>query len=148
MIGILYDLNFFKILKSFINDKFSLNTGKKENCLFLFFYQIDYLYNIANAYMELDDMFNAKEALTKYILLGKVDSDILFTLANIESELDDYKNSILHYQMAINIGRPTVNMFYNLAMSYAEIDDFMQALNAFKSAYELDPNDFEIISTF
>jgi len=106
---------------------------------------VDYLYNIANAYIALDDMSNAKEALTKYILLGKIDAEILFTLANIESELGDYKNSILHYQMTINLGKPTVNMFYNLAMSYTEIDNFIQALDAFKSAYKLDPNDFEIV---
>lgn len=106
---------------------------------------VDYLYNIANAYIALDDMLNAKEALTKYILLGKVDANILYTLANIESELGDYKYSILHYQMAINIGKPSVNILYNLAMSYAATDDFIHALDAFKSAYKLDPNDFEIV---
>ncbi len=106
---------------------------------------VDYLYSIANSYIELDDMTSAKEALTKYILLGKVDSDILFTLANIESELGDYNNAILHYQMAINIGKPTVNMFYNLAMSYAELNNFIQALDAFQKALELDPTDFEIV---
>jgi len=107
--------------------------------------QVDYLYNIANAHIELNDMENAKEMLTKYILLGKVDSEILHTLANIESELGDYKNSILHYQMAINIGQPTVSMYYNLAMSYAQLGNFLEALQAFKNAYELDNQDFEII---
>ena len=107
--------------------------------------QVDYLFNIANAHIELNDMENAKEMLTKYILLGKVDSEILHTLANIESELGDYKNSILHYQMAINIGKPTVNMYYNLAMSYAQLGNFFEALQAFKGAYELDQEDSEII---
>ena len=106
--------------------------------------KVDYLFNIANSYIKMDEMVNAKETLTKYILLGKVDSQILFTLANIESELDDHSNAILHYQMAINLGKPTVNMFYNLAMSYAQINDYSKALQSFEKALELDPSDFEI----
>ena len=106
--------------------------------------KVDYLFNIASSYIKMDEMVNAKETLTKYILLGKVDSQILFTLANIESELNDHSNAILHYQMAINLGKPTVNMFYNLAMSYAQINDYSKALNSFEKALELDPSDFEI----
>tara|TARA_B100001142_G_scaffold330234_1_gene397199 strand:+ start:2138 stop:4447 length:2310 start_codon:yes stop_codon:yes gene_type:complete len=107
--------------------------------------KVDYLFRVANSYIAMDDMVNAKESLTKYILLGKVDSEILFTLANIESELGDYSNAILHYQMAINLGKPSVNMYYNLAMSYAEIGNYEKALNSFESASELDPSDFEIV---
>jgi len=107
--------------------------------------KVDYLFRVANSYIAMDDMVNAKESLTKYILLGKVDSEILFTLANIESELGDYSNAILHYQMAVNLGKPSVNMYYNLAMSYAEIGNYKKALNSFQSASELDPSDFEIV---
>jgi len=107
--------------------------------------KVDYLFRVANSYIEMDDMVNAKESLTKYILLGKVDSEILFTLANIESELGDYSNAILHYQMAINLGKPSVNMHYNLAMSYAEIGNYEKALKSFESAFDLDPSDFEIV---
>ena len=106
--------------------------------------QVDYLFNIANSYIKMDEMVNAKETLTKYILLGKVDSEILFTLANIESELGDHSNAILHYQMAINLGKPTVNMLYNLAMSYAQKNDYSKALESFEKALKLDPSDFEI----
>ena len=106
--------------------------------------KVDYLFNIANSYIKMDEMVNAKETLTKYILLGKVDSEILFTLANIESELGDHSNAILHYQMAINLGKPTVNMLYNLAMSYAQKNDYSKALESFEKALKLDPSDFEI----
>ena len=106
---------------------------------------VHYLFSVANSYIAMDDMINAKESLTKYILLGKVDSEILFTLANIESELGDYNNAILHYQMAINLGKPSVNMFYNLAMSYAKFGNYEKALNSFESAFNLDPSDFEIV---
>ena len=105
----------------------------------------NYLISISNAYIELDDMISAKEALTKVILLGNVNSDIVFTLAKIESDLEDYNNAITHFQMAIQMGNPTIEMYYNLAMAYANIGNYMQALVAFKNTYEKDPSDHEII---
>ena len=105
----------------------------------------DYLILISNAYIELDDMINAKETLTKVILLGNVNADIVFTLAKIESELEDYNNAITHFQMAIQMGYPTIEMYYNLAMTYASVGNYMQALIAFKNAYKKDSNDHEII---
>ena len=105
----------------------------------------DYLISISNAYIELGDMINAKETLTKVILLGNVNADIVFTLAKIESELGDYNNAITHFQMAIQMGNPTIEMYYNLAMTYANVSNYMQALIVFKNAYKKDSDDNEII---
>ena len=103
-----------------------------------------YLHLIANSYIQLGKLSEAKDLLTKLILLGEVNSEILFNLGNIESELNEHESAISHYLMAIDMGDKSIDVYYNLAMSYAYIGNYMQALLGFQNAYKLN-SDNELI---
>ena len=100
-----------------------------------------YLHLIADSYIKLGKLVNAKDLLTKLILLGEVSADLLFKLGDIESELNEHDNAISHYLMALEMGQTSSDIYYNLAMSYTYIGNYMQALIGFQNAYRLNSDD-------
>ena len=100
-----------------------------------------YLHLIADSYIQLGSLENAKDLLTKLILLGDISADLLFKLGDIESELNEHENAISHYLMALEMGGTSPDIYYNLAMSYAYIGNYMQALLGFQNAYKLNSDD-------
>ena len=87
----------------------------------------------------------AESLLRTAILTGSNDPIAFSTLGIIYKQKNDFSSSLKYYELAIDIEPDNSSHHYNLGLLYQSMSNNGMAIKSFLSAYQLSPNDIDII---
>ena len=105
---------------------------------------LNYLYSAQN-YIALDDKDNAIECYKRAIMLDPRLINAKLDLANVLAERKEYNDAIEYYLAYTRDVKNNADAFFNLGVAYENIDKINHALSAFKKAFEINPEDANLI---
>ena len=101
---------------------------------------INYHFNIAEAYFLMNDYQNAFEKYEEIVLLGEKNEEVLLRLGTICNITSRFDSAIIYLLDSISCGSVTKETLVQLGIAYGGKSQYLQSMQAFKQAlsYSLD----------